>query len=324
MPRFPFAITTALGLLLSQPATAQSAASPFAVPAWAFPTRIPAAPQPSDSVTLHTIPGSALTATMRRAQQYFDVIDWLPETHGPMPPVVRQGRPPDALACGSCHMPNGAGRPENATLAGLPPEYLVAQLKAFRDSSRWHANPAGVAHSMYRVASTLTDEEAAEAARYFASLTLTRRNRVIESERAPRTRIRGNLYEREPGNETEPVAGRLIEFPEEFVRHELRDPRVQYITYAPPGSLARGEDLVTNGPAGPATTCATCHGPALRGVGAIPPIAGRSPSYILRQLVNFRTGARHEPGSELMRGVVGNLSIDDMVALAAYVGSLEP
>jgi cytochrome c553 len=126
------------------------------------------------------------------------------------------------------------------------------------------------------------------------------------------------------GNGTEPIAGRLIEVPESFDRHELRDPGVLYLTYVPPGSIARGRSLATSGPAGAATACATCHGPALLGVGEVPPIAGRSPSNILRQLMNFRTGARHEDGSTTMTPIVAALTVDDMVALAAYVGSLTP
>ncbi len=76
--------------------------------------------------------------------------------------------------------------------------------------------------------------------------------------------------------------------------------------------------------AGPAPACATCHGIDLRGVGLVPPIAGRSPTYILRQLLAFRTGARATPAGAAMTPAVADLGLDDMVAVAAYVASRGP
>ena len=67
-----------------------------------------------------------------------------------------------------------------------------------------------------------------------------------------------------------------------------------------------------------------CHGADLLGKDAVPPIAGRAPSNILRQLINFRTGARHDSASVTMAPVVAKLTVNDMVALAAYVGSRAP
>jgi cytochrome c553 len=37
--------------------------------------------------------------------------------------------------------------------------------------------------------------------------------------------------------------------------------------------------------------CGMCHGPDWRGLGPIPGIAGRSPSYLARQLYDFQRGA---------------------------------
>jgi cytochrome c553 len=112
--------------------------------------------------------------------------------------------------------------------------------------------------------------------------------------------------------------------PESIERHDLRDPWVRYTTYVPTGSLTRGRRLATQGPAGPATSCGACHGPQLLGTGDVPPIAGRAPSNILRQLINFRTRARRDSTAVSMYPVVDSLTIHDMVALAAYVGSLPP
>jgi len=53
-------------------------------------------------------------------------------------------------------------------------------------------------------------------------------------------------------------------------------------------------------------------------------IAGRSPSYIVRQLYDFKLGARAGIGSALMKPTVERLTMEDMVSLAAYVASLTP
>jgi cytochrome c553 len=303
---------------------AQPLRPPFAVPAWAFPTLPAPSPAPKpDSVVLHRVPNSTRTYTMRQVANGFDIPDWFPEAHPPMPSSVQYGVAPNARACGFCHLPDGQGRPENGTLAGLPAEYTIRQVAAFKNGTRLTANPAINTNSMHTVAKWVADSDVVSAARYFETLTLSRRNRVVEVSRVPRTKIEGMLFAY-AGAGTEPIDGRLIEVPEAFARHELRDPGVPYITYVPVGSIARGRRLATRGPAGPATSCMACHGADLLGKDAVPPIAGRSPSNILRQLINFRTGARHDSASVTMTPVVEKLTVSDMVALAAYAGSLAP
>lgn len=299
-------------------------AAPFTIPLWAFPTSPAAHPAPvPDSVVPRHVPNATRTFTMAEVQNGYNIPDWFPESHPSMPTPVQYGRKPNGRACAYCHLANGSGRPENGTLAGLPAEYIRKQVASFRDGTRLTANPAANTNSMHVVAKAVTDSDVAIAADYFAKLKLTRRNRVIESARAPKTRIEVMLFALD-GAGTEPIDGRLIEVPESFERHELRDPTVLYTTYVAPGTIEHGRRLVAKGPAGPATACAKCHGPALLGVGPVPPIAGRSPSNILRQLMNFRAGARHEEGSATMAPVVEKLTVGDMVALAAYVGSRRP
>jgi cytochrome c553 len=60
----------------------------------------------------------------------------------------------------------------------------------------------------------------------------------------------------------------------------------------------------------------------LAGLAVIPPLRGRSPSYIARQLVDFKHGARHGLWAPLMGPVVANLTADDIMVLAAYLASL--
>lgn len=81
--------------------------------------------------------------------------------------------------------------------------------------------------------------------------------------------------------------------------------------------------LVTSGD-NKTVACSICHGPDLHGLGPVPGIAGRSPSYIIRQLYDFRAGVRAGAGSALMKPVVDKLTMDDMISLAAYVASLSP
>jgi cytochrome c553 len=44
----------------------------------------------------------------------------------------------------------------------------------------------------------------------------------------------------------------------------------------------------------------------------------------VRQLYEFQTGARNGAAAALMKPVVANLTVDDMVALAAYLSSQAP
>ena len=146
--------------------------------------------------------------------------------------------------------------------------------------------------------------------------------RVVESKRAPSVRVTTNgLYIPLAGVPWEPIGLRIIETPEQPERTEImRDPRSGFIAYVPPGSVARGKALVATG-GGRTLPCAGCHGLQLRGVGSVPGIAGRSATYIFRQLYDVQQGARK---SETMAPVVARLSVSDMVSVTAYVASLAP
>ena len=70
--------------------------------------------------------------------------------------------------------------------------------------------------------------------------------------------------------------------------------------------------------------CAACHGEGLKGNEKFPSLAGRSPSYLARQLLDFRHFTRVGPGSELMQPVVQKLGDEDILDIVAYVASLKP
>jgi cytochrome c553 len=269
-----------------------------------------------------------------------DVIDWFPGDHPtPMPDVIRHGPAGGtgntARGCGSCHLPNGKGRPENAPAAGLPIAYFMRQLQDFRNSLRRTADPRKPnTPTMIDLAKAMTDEEMRVGAEYFAAITWTPWIRVVESDLVPKTRIAGNLFLPIAQSDTEPIAGRIIEMPEDVEQVEtLRNPRSGFVAYVPPGSTRRGEDLVTTGGMrivgnqivqGKTTPCVTCHGLNLMGVADVPPIAGRSPSYIVRQMWDIRQGTRNSPAVQLMKLATANLNEEDLVAIAAYVSSRVP
>jgi cytochrome c553 len=125
------------------------------------------------------------------------------------------------------------------------------------------------------------------------------------------------------GGGSEPIGDRILEVPEYPARTELRDPASGFIAYVPQGSVARGEVLVTTG-GGKTAQCALCHGANLEGQGTAPALAGRSPSYTARQLWDFKSGARRGANAQMMLGVVGQLTVDDILAIAAYTASLQP
>ena len=123
---------------------------------------------------------------------------------------------------------------------------------------------------------------------------------------------------------SEPLGNRIVEVPEEPARIALRDPHAGFIAYVPNGAIAKGKELVVNGAGGKTFACGICHGQNLKGIGDVPSIAGRSPLNIARQLYYFQTGERGGPSAALMQLPVAKLSADDILAISAYVASLEP
>ena len=148
--------------------------------------------------------------------------------------------------------------------------------------------------------------------------------RVIEADRVPKTRSQGGLFVPLKGSAagTEPIGDRIVETPEDTERTEtLRDPRSGFIAYVPVGAVAKGKDIVRTG-AGKTIQCAICHGEALNGIGSVPGIAARSPSYIVRQLYDIQQGTRNGTMTALMKSVVAKLTAEDMLNIAAYTASL--
>ena len=293
-------------------------------PAWAYPINPPAthAP-PTDEHAVRHVPGSRAIYTTAQVGDLFVVPDWHPEEHPPAPAVVTQGRPPDVYPCGHCHRMTGPGGPENARLAGLPAAYILQQLDDYRRGVRTTAVANRVPQTyMIRIAKALTPPEMAAAAQYFAKLTPQDTIRVMEAATVPRTHVEGWRLAVDPGGAREAIGHRIVEVPDVPEDFESRDTRATFTAYVPPGSLARGKVLVNSGATATSVACIVCHGAQLRGLGIAPPIAGRSPSYLMRQLYEIQSGIRAGANVAPMKLAIAALTPDDLLAAAAWAASL--
>jgi len=331
-PAFPRVILVLASLVAATAIAAAQTADPFPAadppPAWAFAMDPPATAHMTHDATdtaPHHIAGSTVALTRAQTQDLFDVPDWRPDRHPPAPGIVMHGRRPGAYACGFCHLPNGTGIPENASLAGLPEGYILKQIVGYRSGARGTARPEMVSHiGMTGIAKAITDDEAKAAAHYYASLKPRTWIKVIETVTVPRTIVKAYTLVRDPAGGTEPIGDRIIEIPADEARSELRDDASGYLAYVPPGSIARGRALAATGGGGRTLACAACHGSALRGQGDVPSIAGRSPSNLVRQLYDIQYGKRTGNAVAPMVPVVAGLTAGDRVALVAYLTSLKP
>lgn len=285
-------------------------------PSWAFPVidgKI--APEPPGPKTLR---GSTKSYTPEQIDDLLNPPDWFPDAHPPAPTIVTTGHA-GALACGSCHLMNGLGHPESSELLGLTADYIVQQMADFKSGVRRdYARMNGIAKET-------TDDEVKAAAAWFASLKPARStSRVVEAAMVPQTFVGpGRMRFAQPGGAMEPIGARIITLPDNQELARLRDPLSGFISYVPPGSIARGKALVDTG-GGKTITCTLCHGPNLKGLANVPRLAGVHPIYLARQLMLFKDGRRNGPDAALMKGAVAQLTDDDIIALSAYLGSLEP
>jgi cytochrome c553 len=286
---------------------------------WAYP--VTPRPEPLDNLALKQVPGSTRAYTQAQIDDPFNPPDWFPDEHPPQPSIVAQGNKPGVRACAQCHLPSGDGHPESASLAGLPVPYLLRQMAAFKTGGR-----KGVrATVMIAIAQAISEADAQAASEYFAALKPGVFTQVVETDTVPKSHVgAGGMRFVVPGGDKEPIGNRIIVLPQDETRAKSRDPHSGFVDYAPTGSIAKGEALVSTGDAGKTIPCAICHGPTLRGLGEVPSIAGRPPAYVVRQLNDMKTGARSGVSMALMQAVVDKLTVEDMVAIAAYLGSREP
>ncbi len=292
---------------------------------WAYAIS-PAFPQEEDDGALYTLPESDGRFTLDQIRNRFGPADWYPQDHPDMPSIVAVGREEAGImACALCHYPNGQGKAENASVVGLEPGYFIQQLQDMRDGLRRSANTAKAnTYNMIAFAVNMTDAEIEAAAEYYASMSWKPWIEVVETDTVPLTFRRGGLHIPLEGPEAgeEPIGRRIIEMPVKPDETELlRNPRAGFRALVPIGAISAGEQLATTG-GGKSISCSICHGDRLEGLGQVPPLRGRSPSYLARQLFDFQQGTRQGVWAPLMDAVVENLSGDDIINLTAYLGSL--
>lgn len=285
-------------------------------PPWAFHVINGALPpEPAGPVTLAD---SKLTFPRARIDDLTNPPDWFPDEHAPAPQIVKFGHG-DALACGACHLMSGQGHPESADLTGNTAAYTLQQLADFKSGARKDSS------RMNGILQGLSDEEMRQAAEWFATFKPKVWTKVVEAATVPKTFVGGGRMRfKSPEGGTEPIGNRIITLPEDQERATKRDTHTGFIAYVPSGSLARGEELVKNGGNGKTVACTICHGDTLTGLGNTPRLAGVHPIYLVRQLYLIKDGFRNGPDAQLMKKPVEKLTDEDIVAIAAYLGSLPP
>ncbi len=297
---------------------------PASYPEWAYgvPTPENETTAPRDDGTVFSLPGSdgRFTRSQISGAGRKPPADWYPGDHPTMPRIIAAGDPArEITACAACHYPNGKGRPQNANLAGLNAAYMARQLREMKAGTRKSAEPRKHnAQQMVDFAKAMTEAEIVEAAAYYAGLPATVPLKVVETATVPKMRSQEGMWLPHEDRTRQPIAGRVIETPANVDREQLRDPHAGFIAYVPVGAVAKGRRLAAE------LGCESCHGAGLRGGDdGTPAIAGRSPSYLARQLYDFQQGARHGEMAAAMQAVSAKLTAADMANLTAYTASLK-
>jgi cytochrome c553 len=289
-------------------------------PDWAYPVTPP--PEKHDAETLKSVPGSTKQYTQAQIDDPYNPPDWFPDEHPPMPEVVaRGGQKPAGRACALCHLTSGNGHPESSGLAGLPANYIIRQMAAFKNGERNNVR----APVMIAMTKVFSDADIKAAAEYFAALKPgVGYTKVVETATVPKTFVGGGAmrFAMADGSK-EPIGKRIIVLPQDETRAKMRDPKSGFIDYVPLGSIRKGAALAAGGN-GKTVACSICHGPNLKGLGEVPAITGRPATYMFRQLNDMKNGNRTGPWVELMKQVVAKLDDDEMIALSAYLGSRDP
>ena len=89
---------------------------------------------------------------------------------------------PKVWACALCHLPNGTGHPESASLAGLPASYIIRQMVEFKNGNRKNVRT----DLMVSFATAISEEDTRAAADYFAALKPRAWTKVVETEAVPK------------------------------------------------------------------------------------------------------------------------------------------
>ena len=310
-------VAVALVYVGSAAVATQQAPAPAAELSWAMPAAVERE-LPADTAP-KTAPGSTKKYTQMQIDDLLNPPDWYPDQHPTPPQIVVKGHG-GAMACGACHLMSGLGHPESSDLTGLSAPYIVQQMIDFKNASR--KDPTG--KRMNGIAMEATEQEVREAAEYFAALPRKSFQKVMEAAMVPKTFLgNGRMRYVDPAGGMEPIGQRIISVPEDQARARMRDPNSGFISYVPPGSIARGKVIAETG-GGRTTQCTLCHGPDLKGIAAVPRLAGMHPVYTARQLLWFKDGTRAGGDAHLMKPWAATLNVDDIIAVSAYLATIAP
>jgi cytochrome c553 len=235
-----------------------------------------------------------------------------------MPKAVTTGKP---LPCMQCHLANGGSHPESAAIAGLPLNYIIEQVHAFRDGERADVRTG----RMVQVAKTISEADLKAAAEYYAAIGPDRQKWVKtvvgnEVPKGPAPFGGGGFRYHAPDGGMEPLpVGRVVETAEDDdlvrARDQIDGGFVQYVNGE---DLALGEKVAADG------KCSTCHAADFKGKGDVPRLAGQHSVYLIRQLKDMQTGARTDNKVAVMKPIVDKMSDREMVAVSAYLASKSP
>jgi hypothetical protein len=309
-------------------ATAQAADEP---PPWAYgfttppppnaPRATPNPAQPQDNVVEHSIEGSQRKFTRAKIANRFGPADWFPGDHPTMPLVVERGaKRANIYACNLCHY-RTAGRPENADVTGLTTYF--PDLKGFKNGARKTSDPRKGNTGLMGI--LRSDDGRGDRGRRPASPRSppSRGSRSSGRQRAE-DQAAGGMYlvvegaegqgaDRQPHHQT----------PTARTTPSSRNPRSSFTAYVPPGSLQKGEPWSKAPSSGRRSRLHDL--PRLRPARPRPAAAaGRSPSYLTRQLYDMQHGNRNGAWTVLMAPVIAGMNADDVLNASAYLASLQP
>jgi cytochrome c553 len=253
--------------------------------------------------------------------------DWFPNDHPAAPQIVTKGHG-GVLACGSCHLMSGIGHPESADLAGMPLSYLKQQMMDFKSGVR-----TDVAR-MNGIAKEMSDQEIDEATMWFASLKPRKNQRVVEADMAPKTivaqgRMRFRGSEGRHGAGLQPhhlrARGRERRTPARS-EHEVRVVRADGHAGARQGAgRDRRPDKRRPRRAARATARASMAWRASARQGSRRRASLDSIRFTSRaSSILFKDGSRNGMTSKLMAPVVKNLDDADILAISAYLATMDP
>ena len=207
-----------VGAALLATGTAGHSAEP---PAWAYAVNPPGLQPAPDDGTLKHVPNSTAGFTLTQLRDLFNVPDWYPDDHPPMPDPVAHGSKPGAFACGFCDLPNDSvGQNAASTASPLSISSNRWQISGTDQERVGSSLPPTL---MIAVANGVSDANLKAAAEYFSSLGPRPWIRVVEAATVPKTRVLGFMLVPNGSGESEPIGNRVIEIPEDVPRTELRD-----------------------------------------------------------------------------------------------------